>query len=289
MDIPKKKLTNGFEIPEFGIGTWLMGGTKVRDPKNDDKGDVEAIQQAIQMGITHIDTAENYAEGQAEKIVGMAIKDFQREALFIVSKVGKNHLKEHDVINSAKATLDRLGTKYLDLYLIHAPNPEVPLKETMKALDSLHANGLIKYIGVSNFAKERLEEAQQYTKNNIVMNQVYYNLIQREPETSGLLSYCQKNDVLLEAYRPIEKGELLQKNSDIIDSLCKKYSKTKVQIALNWLLSQKNVTAITKMKSSEHMQENLGAVDWKIEENDVELIRKEFPGQIKVSEVFPLR
>src|SRR3989338_10195833 len=105
MKIPVKKLKNGFEIPTFGIGTWMTGGAKVRDLNNDDKGDISAIQTAIQMGITHIDTAENYAEGHAETIVGEAIKNFNRSSLFVVSKVGKTHLRYDDVISSALASL----------------------------------------------------------------------------------------------------------------------------------------------------------------------------------------
>src|SRR3989344_8387321 len=124
MIIPTKKLNNGFEMPVFGFGTWMMGGAFTQDPNNDDQADIQAIKTAIKFGITHIDTAEKYAGGHAEELVGEAIRNFARKKLFIVSKVSQTNLKYDDLIKSCQATLQRLNTSYLDLYLIHAPNPE---------------------------------------------------------------------------------------------------------------------------------------------------------------------
>lgn len=129
MTIPTKKLKSGFEMPVYGLGTWGMGGRMEFDPNNDDQADIDAIKYAIDSGITHIDTAENYASGHAEKIVGQAIKGYNRRKLFIVSKVGRTKLKFEDLIQSANESLQRIGTEYLDLFLIHAPSLESPLKK----------------------------------------------------------------------------------------------------------------------------------------------------------------
>lgn len=179
MIIPTKKLICGFEMPNFGLGTWRMGGDFIYDPNNDDKRDIKAIKTAIEMGITHIDTAEKYAEGHVERFVGEVASFFDRSKLFLVSKVSPENLRYDDVITSCQTSLNRLKTPYLNLYLIHGPNPQIPIKETMRAMDVLKEEGFIKNIGVSNFTIERLEEAQSYSQNKIVANQVHYNLIFR--------------------------------------------------------------------------------------------------------------
>jgi diketogulonate reductase-like aldo/keto reductase len=289
MNIPTKKLKNGFEMPVFGLGTWQMGGRETRDPVNDDKKDILAIQKAIELGVTHIDTAESYAEGHSETLVGEAIKSYKREKLFIVTKIHKTHLKYDDVLSSCKASLKRLGADYLDLYLIHSPSLEIPIEETMKAMSKLISEGMIKNVGVSNFKTERLEDAQKHLKEKIVVNQVYYNLVFREPEHEGLLKYCQNNDVILEAYRPVEKGALLAKPVELLAELSKKYGKTPAQIAINWLISQDHVVTLSKTSTIKHLEENLGAIGWEIEEDDIEKLRNDFPGQQVKSEFLQLR
>jgi diketogulonate reductase-like aldo/keto reductase len=288
MDIPTKKLKNGFEMPVFGLGTWQMGGKETRDPQNDDKKDITAIQKAVSLGVKHIDTAESYANGYTETLIGQALKGYDRSKLFIVSKIHRDHLGYDDVLRSCESSLKRLQTTYLDLYLIHAPNDTIPIMETLRAMDTLIQNGLVKNIGVSNFRTDRLKEAQTYTRNKLVINQVYYNLVIREPEGEGLLDYCQQNDVLLQAYRPLEKGMLLAQSSAILRELAKKYEKTPAQIAINWLISQKNVTTISKTSTVEHLKENLGVIGWKIENRDIEYLRKNFPNQKEKSEALHL-
>ncbi|MBI2051709.1 aldo/keto reductase [Candidatus Roizmanbacteria bacterium] len=287
MKIPTKKLKSGFEMPVFGLGTWQMGGRFDRDPSHDE-GDVFAIEFALDNGITHIDTAEVYAAGHAEELVGEAIKGYDRKKLFLVSKVDDEHLRYDDVLRACRESLERLQTDYLDLYLIHAPNPRIPLSETMSALDRLKDEGLIKNIGVSNFSKERCREAQSHTKNKIVANQVHYNLIYREPEASSLLEYCQREDVMLVAWRPVEQGVLAEDLDSLIEEMCEKYKKTPAQIAINWLISQENVVTLAKSSNIGHLKENVGAVGWVMEEGDVERLRKEYSNQRKTSDVIPL-
>ncbi len=286
--IEEKKLDCGFSLPALGFGTWQMGGRYERNSANDDARDVNGIKNAVKAGITHIDTAEIYAGGHAEELVAEGIRGFDRKKLFIASKVYWEHLDYKDVIESAKKSLKRLQTDYLDLYLVHGHNPSFDLRETMKAMDELVETGLVKNIGVCNFSKETLDKAQGFSASKIVCNQVHYNLIYREPEKTGLLDYCRENDVMLVAWRPVEKGVLAKNDFGIVDGVCKKYSKTPAQIAVNWLASQENVVTIAKMADERHLIENLAAVNWKMDEADVELLREKFPGQKSVSNAVPL-
>lgn len=276
-------------MPVFGLGTWQMGGREVRNPENDDEKDIAAIQEAIKLGVTHIDTAEQYADGYAETLVGKAVEGYDRSKLFIVSKVSPKHLNYDYVLRSCEASLKRFKTDYLDLYLIHYPSLEIPIEETLKAMDKLVEEGLVKNIGVSNFRTKRLKEAQKHTRNKLVVNQVYYNLVIREPEHEGLLKYCQQNDVFLEAYRPVEKGALLAQPVTILSKLAKKYGKTPAQIAINWLISQKNVISLSKTSTIEHLKDNLGAISWQMDKEDIEKLRNDFPNQQEKSEKLPLK
>lgn len=288
MTIPTKKLKNGFEMPVLGIGTWQMGGRFERDAANDDVADISAIRAAIDLGVTHIDTAESYAAGYAERIIGEALQGYERSKLFLVSKVSKWNLRYDDIIKSACASLERLKTDYLDLYLIHQPNAEISIKETIRALDTLYETERIRHIGVSNFTAERIEEAQSYTKNKIVANQVHYNLIFREPERKRLIQYCLEHDVMFIAWRPVQKGILTTRGVPILDEMCKKYGKTPAQIAINWLISQPGIVTVAKTTTIEHLRENLGAIGWNMAANDIELLRREFSNQQDVSDAVPL-
>lgn len=287
MNIPTKQL-NDLSMPIYGLGTWQMGGRLEHNLDNDDERDIQAIKNAIDAGITHIDTAEKYAAGYTDLLIAKAIKGYDRSKLFLVSKVKKENLAYEDVLKSCKASLERLEVEYLDLFLIHFYNPSIPLTETMRALDELKEQGLIRNIGVCNFTKERLEEVQSLTKNKIVCNQVHYNLIFRECEATGLLKYCQENDIFLTAWRPTQYGEVKEHIPEVLQNMCEKYNKTPIQIALNWLVSQPNVITISKTSHKEHLEENLGALDWQMDQKDIEKLRNEYPGQQMVSNSVPL-
>lgn len=261
-------------MPVFGIGTWKMGGVLAKDTTNDEK-DRRGLRSAIELGITLIDTAELYGAGHAEELVGSVIKGIDREKLFIVGKVFKTNLSYDKVLSSCKASLERIGTDYFDLYLIHAPSSDVPLAETFKALDALKEQNIIKEIGVSNFTVEELKEAQKVTKNKIVVNQIHYNLAYQNLEE--IVAYSQENDILVMCYRPIERGALIEKEIPIISEMCKKYEKTPSQIVLNWLISQDNIVTISKMSDPKHLLENFGALNWMMEKEDIDKLRKEIP------------
>ncbi|MEA2015430.1 MAG: aldo/keto reductase [Actinomycetota bacterium] len=275
MQIEKKRLKSGFELPVFGFGTWAVGGRVTRDPYNNDRVDINAIKTAIDMGITHIDTAEFYAGGHAEKLVGEAINGFDRSSLIIATKVWHTNLHYSDLINSFRQSLKRLHTDYVDIYIIHYPNPSIDIGESMKAMDYLVEKGYIKNIGLSNFSVEQFSQAQKHTENKIVCNQLYYNLANREPEKDGFLEYALDNDVMLVAWRPIEKGSFSRTEDSTLKNLCKKYGKSGNQIAINWLISQENVATISKSRDINHLKENLGALGWKLERSDVELLNRE--------------
>jgi diketogulonate reductase-like aldo/keto reductase len=289
MIIPTKKLQSGFEIPVFGLGTWMMGGDRLRNPQNNDQADITAIKNAIEAGITHIDTAESYAEGHAETLVGEAIKGYDRKKLFIVSKAKKENHAYDDLLNSAKASLERLGTEYLNLYLLHAPSHVVPIEETMKAMDYLVEKGLVRHLGVSNFTVPQMKRAQEVTKNKIVANQLHLNLMYRETEKAGLIEYCQQNDVMFIAWRPLQKGVLLEGGKEILEQFAKKYDKTPAQIAINWLISQKNLVTLSKIADTAHLQEDLGAIGWAMSQEDIASLSKNFPNQQFISDAVPLK
>ena len=282
-----KKLKSKFSLPELGLGTWRMGGQDEAD-KASDAAEIAAIRSAIEAGVTHIDTAESYGAGHTEELVGKAIRGMDRKKLFITSKVSEENHTCEGIPASCKKSLKRLGTDYIDLYLLHTFSAMCPLQEAVQALDALVDDGFVKYIGVSNFGTKHLAEAQKLSKYPIVCDQVHYNLQVREVEKTGLLKYCQTNDVMLVAYRPVQQGKLLEGVPEIVEEMCVKYQKTPAQIAINWLISQRNVVAIVKTSNVAHLKENAGAVGWNLTESDVERLRENYPGQMTVSDLIPL-
>lgn len=288
MNIPKKKLKSGLELDVLAFGTWLMGGAKKEADYSHDEREIKAIQKAYELGMRRFDTAELYGVGHAEELLGKALKGINRKELFITSKVKGDNLAYKQVLSACEGSLNRLETDYLDLYLLHWTSDDVPIAETMQAMDELLANGKIKNIGISNFSTKSTRQAQAATRNKIVLNQVHYNLIFRQPEREGLLDFCQKDDIFMEAWRPIEKGFLAEEGSTLLDELAKKYEKTPVQVAINWLISQENVLTLFKASNPAHTEENLGALGWNLASEDVGRLREEFPNQREVSDAVPL-
>ena len=286
MKIQTKKLANGFEIPVYGFGLWGVGGKREPDYSRD-KEEIMVLKQAIDAGVTHFDTAESYAQGHSEELLGRAIDGYDRSKLFIATKVSGEHQAYKSLKTSFYASLKRLNTAYVDLYMLHSyPKTGIPIAETMRALDELVDEGVVKYIGVSNLSVNRFKEAQKYTKNKIVVNQLHYNVQMREIEQRELLEYCQKNDVMLVAWRPLQKNDI--PTSAIIESMAKKYNKTQTQIIINWLISQDHVVTIAKTSSVKHLEENMGAIGWQMEVEDIEKIRSDFPRQETISDTYPL-
>ncbi|MHA1596075.1 MAG: aldo/keto reductase [Candidatus Asgardarchaeia archaeon] len=234
------------------------------------------MRKAVSLGMWLIDTAEFYGAGHAEEVVGMAIEAFDRDEVFVVTKVWHTNLRYNDVIKAAERSLKRLKTDYIDLYLVHWPNPNIPLRETMKAMEKLVEDGMVLYVGVSNFDVSLMEEARSYfSHTDIVANQVKYNLLDRNVE-KDVLPYCQEERITLIAYTPLEKGLLA--NDPFLSEIGKKYGKTSAQVALNWLISKDMVVAIPKAIEMEHIEENAGAMGWQLSEEDMKLIDEKFKG-----------
>jgi len=260
-------------LPLLGMGTWGMGGTFRKDPSNFDES-VEALRFGFELGIRLVDVAELHGEGLTEEIVAQAMKGFTREDIFIISKVSREHLRYDDVLKAAEGSLKRLGTDYIDLYLVHKLPPEMPepLPETFAALERLYTQGIVRRIGVSNFSKAHLEQSSRFlTEATLAANEVEYNLLYQNAARE-VIPYCREKCISVIAHRPFGKGELFQKAIPLLDEIAKKYKKTIAQVALNWLISQ-GITAIPKASSQEHIRENLGALGWEIEAGDIELLR----------------
>lgn len=285
MTVPWKTIAGGFSMPVLGQGTWRLGGVSERDPENDDARDVAVIRRALDAGLTHIDTAEMYAGGHAEELVGEAIRGVERSRLFLTGKVWKSHLGGDGPLRAAEASLRRLGVDAFDLYLVHQVNPEIPLKETIRTMNRLQREGLARNIGVSNFSLERLKQAQALSEVPIVANQLHYNLQVREIELSGLLDFCQETGVMVIAWRPLRGVDC---SVPLLTEMAARYGHTPRQLALNWLISQPGVVTIVKASDPLHLAENVGAVDWRMAEEDVERLRREYPDRRAVSEAVPL-
>lgn len=269
----------GIKLPVIGIGTWDMGRAKgmegigERPEYSNDERYIAAIREAIRFGMWHIDTAEMYSGGHAEEIAGAAIKRIPRKKVFVTTKVLPSHLKHDDLIAAAEASLKRLQLEYVDLYLIHWLNSTSQIKQAIAAMDELVKAGKVKHIGVSNFSVKQLELAQSYAENKIVTNQVEYNLLERSCEEK-LLPYCQDNGIILTAYSPLAQGKLLK--NKVLAAVAAKHGKMIAQAALNWLVSRKNVIAIPKASSIEHVRRNAEAIGWKLTAEDLEMLEREF-------------
>jgi diketogulonate reductase-like aldo/keto reductase len=253
-----KQLGNtGYKICEVGLGTSKYTGGP------------EPLRKGIELGASHIDTAEDY---ETEDQVGEAVAGM-RDRAFIATKVFPNHFRYSDVLEAAANSLRQLSTDYIDLYQLHKPNDEIPIEETMRAMDKLVDDGKVRYLGVSNFSIAQLEAAQSATRYQIVSNQVRYSLGDRRIEDE-VLPYCQENNVTVIAYSSLAAlwGFSSAKTSlqdEVIEAIAKETNKTRAQVALNWCTSQEGVVVIPKSDSVERTVENCGASGWRLTTDQV--------------------
>jgi len=266
----------GVRVSALGLGTWGIGGF-YRPDRSADAEAVEVIRFAVQQGMSFIDTAEMYGAGHAEELVGQALKDM-REQAFIATKVSPEHFDYEGVMRACEASLKRLGTSYVDLYQLHWPNPAIPLRETMKAMERLVELGKVRHIGVSNFSVQELEEARAcLSRHEVVSNQVEYSLLARQVERD-VLPYCLREGILVIAYSPLARGALFKGRSlEVLRSIGAAYGKTPAQVALNWLLRKEGLVAIPKALRKEHVVENLGAVGWRLRPEHIMALEQAFP------------
>lgn len=251
---------NGLDIPKIGFGTWKIGGGSFADPSQDARS-LAALESAIQLGYTHFDTAEMYANGHSEELLGQAIRASgkKREGFFIATKVLPSHLNYQEVISACHGSLERLGMEYVDLYLIHWPSAGMNLKDSFKALNELVREGRIRHLGVSNFSVSLMQQSQQLSETPLLTNQVPYSLYDRSYVKNGVLEHCRRNNILVTAYSPVDEGRL--RVSQPLQSIAQTHNVTPYQIALAWLVAQPGVITIPMSMNPQHQAENLATVD----------------------------
>ncbi|ADN50590.1 aldo/keto reductase [Vulcanisaeta distributa] len=286
------------KISRIGLGAWQFGG----DAWGPYEYGIakEVIGKAVELGINFIDTAAVYGRGRSEEFVGRAIRELGiREHVVIATKIPGDWHRYDDVLKAARRSRERLGVDVIDLLQLHWPAcwHNVPICETMKAMEKLVEDGVIRFIGVSNYPLQLLEAARSCLKRSeIVSSQNRYNLIERDIEKE-LLPYLQREGITLIAWSPLAKGavtgkyspenrpkgdlrenepvfypdnlrEITTKLIPVIKELASKYGKTPAQIALNWLVMHDNVVPIPGAKNAAQVVENAGAVGWRLSEDD---------------------
>ena len=258
-------------MPRFGIGTWRMGEQSSAAP-----AEIAVIKAAIERGVTLIDTAEMYGDGGAEAVIGRAMADTRsaREKIYIVSKVYPHNASRKGVFAACERSLKRLGTDYLDCYLLHWPG-EHPIAETVEAFEALKAQGKIRAWGVSNFDVSDMQQLVSVPNgNNVVTNQVLYNLSRRGVEFS-LLPWQRERGISTMAYSPIEQAQLLA--STKLKAIANDIGATAAQLAIAWLLAQPDVIVIPKTTHLARLEENLGARDLKLDASTLAALDAAFP------------
>jgi diketogulonate reductase-like aldo/keto reductase len=249
----------GTSIPEIGMGTW------------DYHAGPQPLRKGLEAGALFIDTAESYG---SEPAVGEAVRGL-RDRVFIATKVSPQNFRPSDLRRSVDASLRRLDTDFVDLLQLHEPNPAIPLDDTMGAVSELITAGKVRFAGVSNFSVAQLKAAQKALgKYPIVSNQVRYNLIDRTIEAE-LLPYCRANHVTVIAYCPLARGLSRIRDCDptgVLDQLSRETGKSPAQIVINWCVCQTGVVAIPKGNSVEHILDNCGASDWRLNQEQLALL-----------------
>ena len=270
----KYETVRGVSVPKIGFGTWKIGGDSYPDPKRD-TASLTALHTALEVGYSHFDTAEVYADGHSEELVGRAIRETntKREKLFITTKVDPSHLEYSQVLKSCEKSLRRLKMGYVDLYLIHwPPRMGTRLDAAFRALNQLVKDGKVKHLGVSNFNLKLLKEAQTYSETPILTDQVPYRLPDRTYVENGVLAYCQENDILLTAYSPVKFRNLPVNKT--LRAIADAYSATPFQIALAWLVAQPHVITIPMSLNPQHIKENFQAAEIELSANDFKTLNE---------------
>ncbi len=260
---------HGLSIPKIGFGTWKIGGGATPNHSIDAKS-LAALRYALDIGYTHFDTAEMYASGHTEELVGEAVRGSgkRREEIFITTKVTPSHLRYDDILNACENSLRRINTDYIDLYLIHWPGAGVKYEDTFRALNKLVREGRVKHLGVSNFNLKLLKRSQELSETPIVTNQVPYSLSDRSYVKNGVLDYCQQNDILITAYEPVDKGNL--RSNKALEAIAQTHHATVFQIALAWLVMQPRVITIPMSFNPQHIKENFEAADIELTPDEIE-------------------
>ena len=246
---------NGARIPAIGLGTWeLRGRTCAR-----------IVEQALRLGYRHIDTAQIY-ENEREVGEGLRASGVRRDEVFVTTKIWTSHFAPNDLERSAKESLVRLRLTDVDLLLLHWPNPQIPLTETLGALARTRQLGLARHIGVSNFTVALIEEAAAACPGPLVCDQVEYHPYLDQTKVRDA---CARHGMALVAYSPVAKGRV--KNDQLLARIGDRYRKSAAQVCLRWLVQQ-NVSAIPRTSRLERLSENINVFDFELSDEDMSQI-----------------
>jgi diketogulonate reductase-like aldo/keto reductase len=263
----------GVEVPVIGQGTWMIEG-----PPAGERRAMEALRVGLDVGLTHVDTAEMYGGGRAEELVGKAIQG-RRGEVFLVSKVLPSNAGFDGTLRACERSLKRLGTDVLDLYLLHWKSSH-PIAETMRAMERLIDGGQVRYCGVSNFDVKQVKQAQAALRNHrLASNQVLYHLRERGIERK-LIPYCAEQGIAVVAYTPFGRERYPAPDSaggKALAKVAKRNGRTPRQVILNFVTRFPNVFTIPKAARVEHTRENAGGAGWSLPAEDVAAIDRAFP------------
>jgi diketogulonate reductase-like aldo/keto reductase len=263
----------GVQIPVIGQGTWMIEGSADAERRA-----IDALRAGIDLGLTHIDTAEMYGSGRAEEITAKAIAG-RRDEVFLTSKVLPSNASYDGTLRACEQSLKRLGTDRLDLYLLHWESNH-PIGETMRAMEHLIDQGHIRFAGVSNFDVAELRAAQSALRHHkLVSNQVLYNLGERGIERK-LIPYCQEHGIALVGYTPFGRAKFPRPASPggrVLEAIARRHGRTVRQVILNFLTRLDGVFTIPKASNVEHTRENAGGAGWTLSPEDIAAIDRAFP------------
>ncbi|TKX75385.1 aldo/keto reductase [Halorubrum sp. GN11_10-6_MGM] len=250
MTVPTKTLPSGAEMPALGLGTYDL----------DDDETKASVRAALDAGYAHIDTAEGYHN---ERAIGdaLAASGVDRDDVFLTSKVLAKNLNYESVIESCEASLDRLGTGYLDLYLIHWPNPAISLRETLRAMAELRDRGLVRDVGVSNFSAYQLSCAHHISDVPIAVNQIEFHPWFQRPD---LVDYCRESDTVIEAAAPLARTDVF--GDEVVAELAEKYEVHPAQVVVRWAIDS-GVVPLPRSSTPDHVRAN-AETDWELDEAD---------------------
>jgi diketogulonate reductase-like aldo/keto reductase len=264
----------GVEVAAIGQGTWDVpeSGDRLTEAKH-------AIRRGIELGMTHLDTAEMYGSGRVEELLGDAIEGIARERIFVTSKVLPSNARYEATLEACERSLKRVRLDYFDLYLLHWPSPH-PLEETMRALETLVDQGKTRFIGVSNFDVDEMLEAKSYLRSvPLACNQVLYHLRERRIE-HALIPEARRQNVAVVAYTPFGRGQFPRvesKAGGVLAQIASKHGATPREVILAFLTRDANVFAIPKASRISHVEQNAAAGDLVLDGSDCEAIDAAFP------------
>jgi len=260
------------KLPVIGQGTWGIKAGKSKEYYDQWK---KSLKHGLELGMTHVDTAEAYGLGTSEQIVGEVVAEFGRDNVFVTSKLLPTHFRLSQMKKAVEKSLKRMGLKYFDMYLIHYPIPFIPIKRNMRLLEEILAEGKTRYIGVSNFSVEKFQKAQECLKKaDLVNTQIRINVTQQK-HIANSLSFYQKQGVTITAYSPLGHRGLTNIEEELrkkLEKIAEKHNATIYQIALAWLVNIKGVITISKAFQLKHVEANAAAGDIVLSSEEMNLI-----------------